>query len=243
MAKSKIKICLYCGLGFEVATWRITQAKYCSFDCFNKARTTKHNTKKPRKCVGCGKEYIPTTWNQKWCSRECFCKHSQTGKSSYPHKCPVCEKEYQSIRKTQKYCSRKCAAKDKKGKVPKQTKPVKTNILDTLWAKLIKELADNKCEYCGKTNRLNSHHIFSRSNYNTRWEKNNGVCLCVYHHVLGTLSAHKSPIEFVEWLKEKRGIIWYENLRCLAALPPQKHNKEKIKEQLKQELDSLQPPN
>ena len=36
--------------------------------------------------------------------------------------------------------------------------------------------------------------------------------MCSGHHTLNTYSAHKAPIWFIEWLKKKRGIEWYENL-------------------------------
>jgi len=88
---------------------------------------------------------------------------------------------------------------------------------DIEWAKLVKEQAGYKCEYCGKTETLNSHHIFSRSNRSVRWDVDNGVCLCVAHHTFSSaFSAHKSPIEFIIWLQEKRGQEWYDNLRIKA---------------------------
>lgn len=88
---------------------------------------------------------------------------------------------------------------------------------DKNWAYLVKELAGNKCEYCGKTEHLNSHHIFSRSNHLLRWDITNGICLCAGHHVFSTeFSAHKSPAEFIEWVKEYRGLEWYEELRKRA---------------------------
>ena len=73
--------------------------------------------------------------------------------------------------------------------------------------------AVNKCEYCGQEGTLNAHHIFGRSNFGVRWDLDNGVCVCVSHHVFGKLSFHKSPIEMIEWIKGVRGEEWYERLR------------------------------
>lgn len=85
--------------------------------------------------------------------------------------------------------------------------------LDDLWSAKIKRIAGNKCEYCGKTNTLNSHHIFSRSNRSTRWDIDNGICLCVAHHTFSSqFSAHKTPMEFSEWIKELRGEDWFYDL-------------------------------
>lgn len=78
--------------------------------------------------------------------------------------------------------------------------------LDIAWSKLVKLRAGNKCEYCGTTTKqLHSHHIYTRSRKTTRWDEKNGLCLCASHHVLGNFSAHKSPLEFTEWLIEYKG--------------------------------------
>jgi hypothetical protein len=88
---------------------------------------------------------------------------------------------------------------------------------DKNWSYTVKELAGNKCEYCGKTEHLNSHHIFSRSNHLLRWDVTNGICLCAGHHVLKSdFSAHKTPADFVEWIKEYRGLEWSDDLRTVA---------------------------
>jgi len=94
--------------------------------------------------------------------------------------------------------------------------------LDNLWAKLVKLRAKNKCEFCGRPDALNSHHIYSRSNPAVRWNEQNGCCLCSGHHSLLKMSAHKAPIEFIEWLKSVRGKNWYVMLRASAF---QTHNK------------------
>ena len=89
--------------------------------------------------------------------------------------------------------------------------------LDTLWSELIKALAGYKCEYCGKETTLNSHHIYSRSKKSTRWALNNGVCLCVAHHTFSSsFSAHKTPVEFTEWLNEYKGTEFIDSLRLEA---------------------------
>ena len=99
-------------------------------------------------------------------------------------------------------------------KVPKPKKQTDlTPRVDKLWSELVKLRAGNKCEYCGSTKSLNSHHIFSKSNRSVRWNVDNGIALCALHHTLGNESAHKSPLSFGDWIKEKRGTEWYETLR------------------------------
>ena len=98
----------------------------------------------------------------------------------------------------------------------KSDKKKKQDRCDALWSELVKRYAGHKCEMCGKTQYLNSHHIFSRSNFSVRWDTSNGVCLCSGHHVLCNDSAHKAPADFVEWVKKYRGEDWYEDLRVKA---------------------------
>ena len=101
--------------------------------------------------------------------------------------------------------------------------------LDIAWSKLVKIRAGMKCEYClTTTKQLHSHHIYSRSNKSTRWDAKNGICLCAGHHVLSSkFSAHKTPVEFVEWLQEKRGMEYLRLLKHKANQVSKLHNFEK----------------
>ncbi len=110
--------------------------------------------------------------------------------------------------------------------------------LDKAWSELIKLRAGNKCEYCGKTSYLNSHHIYSRSKKSTRWHPENGVCLCVGHHTFSsTFSAHKTPLKFTDWLQRYKGNDWIDRLRIRANHIHKYHKFEKeilLKELLKE---------
>ena len=89
--------------------------------------------------------------------------------------------------------------------------------LDKAWSAYVKERAGNRCEYCGSTKNLNSHHIIGRRNKATRWEISNGVCICPLHHVFSsTFSAHQTPTIFSEWIIKKRGEQWHEELVLMA---------------------------
>ena len=59
---------------------------------------------------------------------------------------------------------------------------------------------------------LNSHHIFSRVNKSVRWDLDNGICLCVGHHIGSQFSPHKSPVSFTIWLISKKGRQFVELL-------------------------------
>lgn len=86
--------------------------------------------------------------------------------------------------------------------------------LDIAWSRLVKLRAGMKCEYCKTTTKqLQSHHLFTRSRKATRWDVNNGISLCASHHVLGNFSAHKSPLEFTEWLYTYKGKDFIDRIR------------------------------
>ena len=75
--------------------------------------------------------------------------------------------------------------------------------LDDAWSLACKKKAGWKCEVCGATKSLNSHHIVGRRNRTLRWDLRNSVCLCVSHHKFGLQSAHEDPLWFKEWLEDK----------------------------------------
>ena len=116
--------------------------------------------------------------------------------------------------------------------------------LDKIWSLLVKHRAGWRCEYCGSREKvLNSHHIYSRSNRSTRWDLENGVCLCVGHHTFSTkFSAHKTPTEFTEWLYSVKGESFMNNLRvnahAIAKLKP--FEKEELYQQLTEELNKIE---
>lgn len=114
--------------------------------------------------------------------------------------------------------------------------------LDDAWSKLVKLRSGMKCEYCGKTSHLNSHHIYSRSKKSTRWSVENGICLCVGHHTFSsTFSAHKTPLEFTDWLERYKGPDFITRLRIKANAVSKLHpfEKEYILKELQDQIKEL----
>ena len=114
--------------------------------------------------------------------------------------------------------------------------------LDDTWAKLVKLRAGNKCEVCQKTTHLNSHHIYSRAKKSTRWHPKNGVCLCVGCHVFSSrFSAHKTPLEFVDWLIRQKGQDYIDKLTIRANTVSKLHKfeKELLLKELQKEVESF----
>ena len=112
-------------------------------------------------------------------------------------------------------------------------------ICDDLRSHLVKVRAGFRCEYCGTNRGLNSHHIRSRTNYSTRFSLDNGVCLCAFHHTLSPrFSAHKTPCEFTDRIKETRGAERYDNLK-LEANKTRDKDYDKVQKYLLEETEKL----
>lgn len=106
----------------------------------------------------------------------------------------------------------------KKLRRPRSERKKLRDRLDDLWRKIIVLRDGKKCKKCGKRkapgkgNSIQPHHIYGRSNFRVRWDLSNGIALCGGCHTLTNYSAHKAPIDFINWLKEERGEDWYIKL-------------------------------
>jgi 5-methylcytosine-specific restriction endonuclease McrA len=141
-----------------------------------------------------------------------------TSKDVKKKRCPDCEtnRDMKFFTSSRAKRCKDCTVK-KWRKAWKERPAAKTKKADSGWAKAVKERDGFLCVYCGGDTNLNSHHIFSRSHQGLRYDINNGITLCSKHHVFSTeFSAHKTPAEFIEWVKEKKGLEWYESLRIKA---------------------------
>jgi len=116
--------------------------------------------------------------------------------------------------------------------------------LDKAWSKLVKLRAGMKCEIQGCKHKptLNSHHIFSRKNAATRWDVNNGICLCVGHHTMSSkFSAHGNSIAFTYWLEEYKGSDFIDELSDKAHSVKKwfKFEKEELLEELNKQIKEI----
>ena len=86
------------------------------------------------------------------------------------------------------------------------------NKADKLWGAILHHRQDS-CAVCGRTGRLEAHHLISRVVGVMRHDLRNGIILCTQHHKFCTeLSAHEAPLQFAEWLQENR---WEQYLHCI----------------------------
>lgn len=87
---------------------------------------------------------------------------------------------------------------------------------DRDWAKAIKDRDGQKCVICGSNERLNSHHIIPRELHDTKYDIENGITLCVKHHMFSReISAHNNPLAFFVWMATWRGAqLEYLKSKC-----------------------------
>lgn len=98
-------------------------------------------------------------------------------------------------------------------RVPKKSKRPRRKLLayaDSLWSQIIRR--PSACVICGKTERLQAAHGFSRRYHATRHDLRNGFCLCSGHHVFYT---HR-PLEWDMYLWANWGDWLYQKLRTKA---------------------------
>jgi len=86
--------------------------------------------------------------------------------------------------------------------------------LDKLASEVVKK-RDKACLRCFKETDLQCAHIISRSHFNTRWDMDNLLTLCRGCHYT---FAHKEPLEFAEFVKEKLGDKKYQHLRMRGQM-------------------------
>ena len=107
--------------------------------------------------------------------------------------------------------------------------------LDT-WKLIIKK--PQRCEYCKARNKqFHPHHIRYSWRLATRFDLENGICLCAYCHRM----VHQDSIfdyEFMDWLIKLRGKEWYDDLCQRSEVTVKWHERElediynKLKKQL-----------
>lgn len=85
---------------------------------------------------------------------------------------------------------------------------------DKLWTKKILERAGGKCEKCGKDKYIQAHHIIPRTCWPLRYDLENGVALCVRHHIYWS---HKDSLAFNDWIKDIRNLDYLKTNRHRTA--------------------------
>lgn len=121
---------------------------------------------------------------------------------------------------------------------PKRKELIK--ICDELCRQIVKIRDGGKCQVCGKKE-VHVAHIYSKgANPSLRFNPLNLVLLCPKHHLYW---AHRSPIEFSEWVKNHLGEEKFFELRKQANLPVFKLDLNLVKIELEQKLKNIKQEN
>jgi len=162
---------------------------------------------------------IISSWINKFCSKSCRLEFTRIKARK--------EKNKIIVRKTKK-------REKKANSITTLTKKA-----DKLWSECVKIEYNYECqvEWCDKKDNLNSHHLFTRSRKSTRWDIDNWMCLCSWHHTLSSsFSAHQTWLEFFEWLEWIKGRDWIDKLSiksrwiCKVTSDLIKHKIKQLKE-------------
>lgn len=130
----------------------------------------------------------------------------------------ACKKGYpiKKFEKLEGYSRPKqCTKKQESQKLKKQNSDSWLNKqLDKAWSAAVRK--KGYCALCLKRPPeviLHAHHIFSRRHFSTRWDIQNGICLCTHCHLY---VAHKDIQEFADFVRGKYGEAKLDELRRLA---------------------------
>jgi len=122
------------------------------------------------------------------------------------------------------------AQSKKKIKRPKPLTYTKIdNIVLKKWALKVKERDNWICQVCKKdlrdnTRNCHAHHIIPKIIKETRYDIDNGITLCAYHHggnprLAAPYSPHQNALWFSNWLKYNKNTIYVKLMNILRNLP------------------------
>lgn len=105
--------------------------------------------------------------------------------------------------------------------------PIQKRRLKLIWSAKVKIIHRHKCELCGSSNNLHSHHIIPLSQGAAiTYDLNNGSCLCIEHHSY----AHLNQTEYQNMMMKKRGIDWWLELNIKKRMVVRLDYKQVLKE-------------
>jgi len=110
---------------------------------------------------------------------------------------------------------------------PKKRARVSWQTLHVLWREIVFARAHYKCEYPGcrvNAKILNPHHVIGKRTFSTKYDPDNGLCLCSYHHTGGNDAVHAGSITFWKTIFDHgvRTEAWLERLQEKAAITVKK---------------------
>ena len=116
-----MSICNFCGIEFT----KISNKKYCSVDCRNKARNKRDSNKFELVCKNCNKEYSGSRYSKKsinnFCSKNCQLEYRYKKENLQLSNCKICGIEFYQKHSNHITCSIEC--RNKMIKIKKENSP------------------------------------------------------------------------------------------------------------------------
>jgi len=240
--------CQHCDKLFNRVYRKHRIYKYCSRECYFKAIHKRTLEKYPWKkyddkriCKQCGKPFERVK-DGDFCSTKCFGdfrKGKKTGQVPWNKgKTGVYDKKTINIMRKSRL-GKPSKIRGKNNSRYKASRKNRILLCDKIWSIIIRER--NYCYMCNKIKEnYHAHHIFSRNSLSTRFDIDNGICLCpICHYKIHSDSTESYNL--INKLIKDNGQEWYNNLN-------KKHNQiikwglpelEKIEIELWNYLDNL----
>ena len=105
--------------------------------------------------------------------------------------------------------------------------------LDKYFSILVRSVG--KCERCGKTEKLQCAHIYSRRHKNIRWDFQNAFCLCAGCHMFFW---HLEPARAIRWAQTLRDFDYLDR-KVSETKPTKMEDLFRIESELKYKTDHL----
>ena len=87
------------------------------------------------------------------------------------------------------------------------------DMADRLWSKAVAADWNHCCAVCGaRSGIMNAHHLIPRQHYKSRYDLQNGICLCVHDHQFNpNWSPHQNAAGWLGWLRDHHQKLhaWY----------------------------------
>lgn len=121
-------------------------------------------------CPYCGKEFEPTHFSQKYCSKDCagrsyreaFKSATAREKVGKPMKCVLCGKEFIATSVQSKFCSKECQSKQTKSKAKAKRLEMKSKMTCEICGKPLTEY--RSYDYCSKECMQKAKKLFLKEN-------------------------------------------------------------------------------
>jgi hypothetical protein len=184
------KICVVCNKHYQIPKWKEKIQKTCSRECGVKLAFQDSRAKRMRVCLTCGEVFVKSSASSgKYCSRQCYW-NSKKRKDEYL--CEECGTKISPV-KTVKFCKdcsrkRRCGSNHPRWIIDRTKLKKDDRRGDSAyreWRRLI-WLRDNFTCKIGNQDcvgKIEAHHILSWKDHpELRYEVNNGITLCHFHH-------------------------------------------------------------